>query len=363
MSHELRTPLTSVIGFSELVLKDGLPPDQEMKLRHILKAGQHLLELIDELLDIERVEAGTMTTSPEPIQVVGVLRDAIALAQPQAAERDIDLQADLEACRDRYVMADLQRLRQVVLNLLSNAIKYNRPGGEVRVRTETTGEGTLRIHVADTGAGLSEEQLRRLFVPFERLGAEETSIQGTGLGLVVSQRLIELMGGRLSAESQLGVGSTFTIELGLTEALRTTTDEPADAVQPNGDGRLAGFTVLYIEDSLANLDLVRAVLAGTGARVLTARDGRSGFSLARQQHPDLILLDMHLPDLGGEQILAALASDPGLRETPVIVLSADATRDRKRATFDRGAVAYLTKPFDTSSLVDSIEQALLRRGA
>jgi PAS domain S-box-containing protein len=363
MSHELRTPLTSVIGFSELVLKDGLPPDQEMKLRHILKAGQHLLELIDELLDIERVEAGTMATSPEPIQVSGVLRDAIALAQPQAAERDIDLQADLEACRDRYVMADLQRLRQVVLNLLSNAIKYNRPGGEVRVTTETTDDATLRIHVADTGAGLSEEQLRRLFVPFERLGAEETSIQGTGLGLVVSQRLIELMGGRLSAESALGVGSTFTIELGLTEALRTTTDEPFEMVQPNGDGRLAGHTVLYIEDSLANLDLVRAVLAGTGARVLTARDGRSGFSLARQQHPDLILLDMHLPDLGGEQILAAIASESGLREIPVIVLSADATRDRKRATFDQGAVAYLTKPFDTSSLVDSIEQALLRRAA
>jgi PAS domain S-box-containing protein len=360
MSHELRTPLTSVIGFSELVLRDGLSPDQQLKIRHILKAGQHLLGLIDELLDIERVEAGTMTTSPEPIQVGGLLRDTIALAKPQSAERDIDLHADLDACQDRYVMADQQRLRQVVLNLLSNAIKYNRPGGEVRVTTEATSEQTLRIHVADTGAGLTDEQLRRLFVPFERLGAEDTSIEGTGLGLVVSQRLIELMGGRLSAVSEVGVGSTFTIELGMTEALRTTADEPERTAEPNGDGSLSGRTVLYIEDSLANLDLVRAVLAGTGARVLTARDGRSGFSLARQQHPDLILLDMHLPDLGGEQILAAIGGDSGLREIPVIALSADATRSRKQASFDRGAVAYLTKPFDTTALVESIEQALSR---
>jgi PAS domain S-box-containing protein len=361
MSHELRTPLTSVIGFSELLLKDGLSPDQELKLTHILKAGRHLLGLIDELLDIERIEAGTMATSPEPIQVGGLLRDAIALAQPQAAERDLRIHADLDACRDRYVMADQQRLRQVALNLLSNAIKYNRPGGEVRLSTEVTGEQTLRIHVSDTGAGLTDEQLRRLFVPFERLGAEETSIEGTGLGLVVSQRLIELMGGRLSAESEVEVGSTFTIELGLTEAPRVTTDEPAPAVKSNGDRPLAGRTVLYIEDNLANLDLVRELLGAAGARLLTARDGRSGFSVARQQHPDLILLDLHLPDLSGEQILAALGRDAGLRDIPVIAVSANATRDSMRDVFDRGVAAYMTKPFDTSSLVDSIEQALLKQ--
>jgi PAS domain S-box-containing protein len=359
MSHELRTPLTSVIGFSELLLKDGLSSDQKLKLGQILKAGQHLLGLIDEMLDIERVEAGTMTTSSEPIQVGRLLRDAVDLAGPQAAERDLKIEADLEACRDRYVMADPQRLRQAILNLLSNAIKYNRPGGEVRLNAEVTGD-TLRIHVTDTGAGLTEEQLRRLFIPFDRLGAEQTSIEGAGLGLVVSQRLIELMGGRLGARSELGVGSTFTIELGLTDARQTTSAEPTAQALSNGDGSLAGRTVLYIEDNVANTDLVRELLGGSGARVMTARDGRSGFSLARQQHPDLILLDLNLPDLGGEQILTALGRDARLREIPVIAVSADASRDTMRDMYKRGVAAYMTKPFDTGSLVESVQQALSR---
>jgi PAS domain S-box-containing protein len=359
MSHELRTPLTSVIGFSELLLKDGPSTGQRLKLEQILKAGEHLLGLIDEMLDIERVEAGTMTTSSEPIQVGRLLRDAVDLAGPQAAERDLKIEADLEACRDRYVMADPQRLRQAILNLLSNAIKYNRPGGEVRLSAEVAAD-TLRIHIADTGAGLTEEQLRRLFVPFDRLGAEQTSIEGAGLGLVVSQRLIELMGGELGAQSELGVGSTFTIELGLTDAQQITAAEPTPQAGSNGDGSLAGCTVLYIEDNLANIDLVRELLGASGARVMTARDGRSGFSLARQQHPDLILLDLNLPDLGGEQILTALGRDARLREIPVIAVSADASRDTMRDMYQRGIAAYMTKPFDTDSLVESARQALSR---
>jgi PAS domain S-box-containing protein len=357
MSHELRTPLTSVIGFSELLLRDGLSTGQKLKLGQILKAGEHLLGLIDEMLDIERVEAGTMTTSSEPIQVGRLLSDAVDLAGPQAAERDLKIETDLEACRDRYVMADPQRLRQAILNLLSNAIKYNRSGGEVRLSAELT-DDTLRIHVTDTGAGLTEEQLRRLFVPFDRLGAEQTSIEGAGLGLVVSQRLIELMGGSLGARSELGVGSTFTIELGLTEARQVTADEPTPQALSNGDGSLAGRTVLYIEDNVANTDLVRELLGASGARVMTARDGRSGFSLARQQRPDLILLDLNLPDLGGEQILTALGRDARLREIPVIAVSADASRDTMRDIYQRGVAAYMTKPFDTGSLVESVQQAL-----
>ena len=361
MSHELRTPLTSVIGFSELVLQDGLADEQRMKVEHVLKAGQHLLALIDELLDISRVEAGTMDISPEPIQVGGLLRDALTLAGPQAAEREVSVSVELDACRDGYVMADPQRLRQVVLNLLSNAIKYNREGGDVKVRCEETVDRTLRIHVSDTGPGLTDEQLSRLFVPFDRLGAEETSIKGTGLGLVLSQRLIELMGGRLQADSELGAGSTFTIELGLTEARRVTEDEPLAAGRSNGGRVLAGRTVLYIEDDLANLELVRQLLGAAGARVLTARDGRSGFSLARQQGPDLILLDLNLPDFAGTQLLTALRHDSEAREIPVIAVSADATRDRMREIIDTGVAAYVTKPFETTSLVESIQQALSLR--
>jgi PAS domain S-box-containing protein len=362
MSHELRTPLTSVIGFSELLLRDGLAPDQELKLAQILKAGEHLLGLIDELLDIERVEAGTMTASPEAIQVGGLVRDALTLAGPQAAERDLTIAADLDECRDRYVMADPQRLRQALLNLLSNAIKYNREGGEVRVSADAEAD-TLRINVADTGPGLTDEQLRRLFIPFDRLGAEEMGVEGSGLGLVVSQRLVELMGGRLSASSEAGAGSTFTIELGLTEPPEEMTREPAPVMRSNGhSGSLVGQKALCIEDNPANLELVSELLGGSGAAVMTARDGRSGFDLARRERPDVILLDLNLPDLGGEQILAALSSDEALRDVPVIALSADASRDTMRDMYNRGIAAYVTKPFDNASLVESVERALKRSG-
>ena len=361
MSHELRTPLTSVIGFSELLLKDGLTSGQRLKLAQILKAGEHLLGLIDELLDIERVEAGTMTASPEAIQVGGLLRDAIALAGPQAAEMDLTIEAELEECRDRYVMADPQRLRQAVLNLLSNAIKYNRAGGRLRVDAEATEQDTLRIHVTDTGPGLTDEQLRRLFIPFDRLGAETSDVEGAGLGLVVSQRLVEMMGGRLSASSEKGVGSTFTIELGLTEPGEAAPREAEEPPRANGHGSLTGRRALCIEDNSANLELVRELLGASGASVMTARDGRSGFELARSERPDVILLDLNLPDLAGEQILAALRAEAALRDVPVIALSADASRETMRDMYSRGIAAYVTKPFDNASLVESVEQALLRR--
>jgi PAS domain S-box-containing protein len=363
MSHELRTPLTSVIGFSELLLKDGLNEGQVLKVEQILKAGEHLLGLIDELLDIERVEAGTMTASPEPIQVGGLLRDALELAGPQAAERDLEVVAELDACRDTYVMADAQRLRQAVLNLLSNAIKYNRPGGEVRLSTELPDQATLWIHVSDTGMGLSEEQLRRLFIPFDRLGAEDSGVEGAGLGLVLSQRLIELMGGRLRAESEIGVGSTFTIELGVTEPREAMMREPVPGEASNGHGSLSGRRVLYIEDNVANLDLVQEMLAATGATVMTARDGRSGFGIARRERPDVILLDLNLPDLGGEQVLTALDADEVLREVPVIAVSADASRGTKLDMYQRGVAAYITKPFDSDALLGSVERAISQRAA
>lgn len=226
------------------------------------------------------------------------------------------------------------------------------------VTCETTVERTLRIHVRDTGAGLSDEQLARLFVPFDRLGAEETSIEGTGLGLVLSQRLIELMGGRLSAESEVAVGSTFTIELGLANAPDSGSDEPVSQLESSREGRLGGHSILVIEDNVTNLELLRELVVGAGARVLTARDGRSGFSLARQQEPSLILLDVHLPDFGGTVMLDALDKDSRTRGIPVIALSADATRAQKQALFEHGVVDYVTKPFETGSLVESVQQAL-----
>jgi PAS domain S-box-containing protein len=361
MSHELRTPLTSVIGFSELLLKDGLEPQLELKAEQVLKAGRHLLALIDELLDISRVDGGTMTASTEPVQVNGLLRDALALAEPQAAGRDLNVRVDLEASRDVYVMADPQRLRQVILNLLSNAVKYNRPGGEIVLSCETGAESTLRVRIRDTGAGLTDERLARMFVPFDRLGAERTSIEGTGLGLVLSQRLIELMGGRLSAESEVGVGTTFTIELGVAKAPSLEPDETISEPDSNGQGLLSGHSVLIVEDNATNLDLLRELVVGAGARAMTARDGRSGFDLARQQEPSLILLDVHLPDFGGTVMVDALSKDSLTEGIPVIALSADGTRAQKQKLFDHGIVDYVTKPFDGAALVESVQQALARR--
>ena len=362
MSHELRTPLTSVIGFSELLLRDDLESQQEVKAEQVLKAGRHLLALIDELLDISRVNGGTMTASAEPVQVNGLLNDALALAEPQAAERDLAVRVDLEASRGVYVMADSQRLRQVILNLLSNAVKYNRQGGEIAVSSEAGAEPAVRIHVRDTGSGLTEDQLARLFVPFDRLGAEQTSIEGTGLGLVLSQRLIELMGGRLTADSEVGAGTTFTIELGVANAPELDSDGTIAEPDSDGEGRLSGHSVLIVEDNVTNLDLLRELVVGAGARAITARDGRSGFDLARQQEPSLILLDVHLPDFGGTVMVDALGKDSLTERIPVIALSADGTRAQKQSLFDHGIVDYVTKPFDGAALVESVQQALSNRG-
>jgi PAS domain S-box-containing protein len=362
MSHELRTPLTSVIGFSELLLRDDLESQQEVKAEQVLKAGRHLLALIDELLDISRVNGGTMTASAEPVQVNGLLNDALALAEPQAAERDLAVRVDLEASRGVYVMADPQRLRQVILNLLSNAVKYNRHGGEIAVSSESGAEPAVRIRVRDTGSGLAEDQLARLFVPFDRLGAEQTSIEGTGLGLVLSQRLIELMGGRLTAESEVGAGTTFTIELGVAKAPELDSDGTIAEPDSNGERRLSGHSVLIVEDNVTNLDLLRELVVGAGARAITARDGRSGFDLARQQEPSLILLDVHLPDFGGTVMVDALGKDSLTEHIPVIALSADGTRAQKQSLFEHGIVDYVTKPFDSAALVESVQQALSNRG-
>jgi len=259
-------------------------------------------------------------------------------------------------------MADPQRLRQVILNLLSNAVKYNHQGGEIAVSSEAGAGPAVRIHVRDTGSGLTEDQLARLFVPFDRLGAEQTSIEGTGLGLVLSQRLIELMGGRLTAESEVGAGTTFTIELGVANAPELDSDGTIAEPDSDGEGRLSGHSVLIVEDNVTNLDLLRELVVGAGARAITARDGRSGFDLARQQEPSLILLDVHLPDFGGTVMVDALGKDSLTEGIPVIALSADGTRAQKQSLFEHGIVDYVTKPFDSAALVESVQQALSNRG-
>lgn len=364
MSHELRTPMNSILGFGQLLERKDLPPDQRKSVEHILKAGRHLLNLINEVLEIARIEAGRQNISVEPVRVVTVIQEARAFILPMAVERNLRIEESFVDV-DLFVQADRQRLVQVLLNLLSNGIKYNRPQGKVvilsRQIVDEDGRAVVQIGVQDTGEGIPADKVDRLFVPFERLGAEQAGVEGTGLGLALSQRLTEAMGGRLLLETTPGEGSTFWVELARAGSpvvgaggslVRKGEPDPAAVTRPPA-------TILYIEDNLPNLALIETILTDRPEiRLLSAVQGKLGLLMAIEKRPELILLDMHLPDLRGDEVLRRLMSDPRTARTPVVVVSADATP----ATLDRltsaGAAAYLTKPLDVGDFLETIDRFL-----
>jgi CheY-like chemotaxis protein/anti-sigma regulatory factor (Ser/Thr protein kinase) len=358
MSHEVRTPLAAIMGFSELLALSDLDERRKEWAGTILKAGKHLLDLVNEVLDISRIEAGEFSLSVEAVPVVPLLDDAIELIEPLADGRGVKVHPPVIAEGSGYVRADNQRLKQVVLNLLSNAVKYNREGGEVRVSVDAVGSDRMRIAVSDTGPGIDRESLTKLFTPFERLNAG-SNVQGTGLGLALSRSLVEAMGGRIEVESTPGEGSIFTIELAR--------GEPAAVAAADGDERelLAARSydgerrLLYIEDTGANVRLIEEILRSRPSiRLVPAGMGRLGLELAVEHRPDLILLDLHLPDIDGEQMLAWLREDERTREIPVVILSADAS-DRSRAPLlQDGARAYLTKPIGVRDLLGVVDEYL-----
>jgi signal transduction histidine kinase len=355
MSHELRTPLNGVLGFAQLLELDSLSARQRESVEHILKGGRHLLRLIDEVLDLARIETGRLSVSLEPVLAADAIRGALDLVRPQAAARDVTLAAEIAG--DVFVRADRQRLQQVLLNLLSNAVKYNRDGGTVTVSCAAAAEpGRVRVAVSDTGPGIAPAMQARLFTPFDRLGAEQTEVEGTGLGLSLSKRLVEAMGGRLLVESRPGDGATFIVELAAAAA-------PALAATAAGDGAATAApppiqgTVLYVEDNLANLRLVERVLdRRPGLSLLSAMQGSHGLELARSHRPGLVLLDLHLPDVHGDELLARLRGDARTQDIPVVVLSADATAGQIRQLLDAGARAYLTKPLDVTELLALLDE-------
>jgi CheY-like chemotaxis protein/anti-sigma regulatory factor (Ser/Thr protein kinase) len=361
MSHELRTPLNAILGFAQILEMAGLSPDHQEGIKHILASGRHLLSLINEVLDIARIETGRMSFSPEPVPVNEVIREAADLIQPMADQKSIQLQ--LVEISDQYVRADHQRLKQVLLNLFSNAVKYNRPGGQVRATTTvlsaTQSGGTLRLEVTDTGHGIPAHKMTRLFTPFDRLDAEETDIPGTGLGLALSKSLVEAMGGVMGAESMVGQGTTFWLEMPLVEA-------PKERLKRTGSLSLLPAssltkikTVLYVEDNLSNQRLVEQILAYRPTlRLMTAIQGRLGIELAHEHQPALILLDLNLPDLHGSQVLSLLRADPRTQSIPVVVISADATLKQIERLLESGAKAYLTKPFDVKQFLQVVDEAL-----
>ena len=362
MSHELRTPLHAILGFAQLLEMDGQIPEDAESVAHILRAGNHLLGLINEVLDIARVESGKLALTPEPVSVRATLEETLSLVKPLAAKRGIRLEP-IAGDADCEVLSSAQRFKQVILNLLSNAVKFNREGGSVAVSCEKVGD-CLRIQVADTGRGISAANMAKLFVPFERLDVGDTVIEGAGLGLSLSKHLVEAMGGRIGVESELGKGTTFWVELPLIQRTTAATERKLDARIPTVaelPRATAPRTVLYIEDNLSNLRLVERILARRPeVTLISAMQGSIGLELARQHRPDFILLDLHLPDIQGDEVLRQLRADPGTAQLPIVMISADATDAQIERLRAAGASDYLTKPIDVRAflaLVDATEPA------
>jgi PAS domain S-box-containing protein len=358
MSHELRTPLNAIIGFAQLLESTPQTPSTREGLTHILDAGQHLLELVNDVLDISWIEAGAPGLTTERVAAVEPIHQALEIIRPLAQTQDIEVASDLHGALHRTVRADPRRLRQIFLNVLGNAVKFNREQGVIRVRVEERG-GRLRYLITDTGDGISEGDRDRLFAPFVRLAAA-AGAEGSGLGLALSRRLVEEMGGEIGIEHTApGEGSTFFVELALDEDEE---DETAVAEAPAADAStpMAGAaTILLVEDTYANIRLVETIAAGMdGVHLTTVSTGQQGIRAAREGRPDLVLLDLNLADMSGVEVVAALQGDPETAAVPIIVLSADATPARIAQLRRAGVYEYLTKPFDVSHFVRSVRAAL-----
>ncbi|MDO8291497.1 MAG: ATP-binding protein [Gallionella sp.] len=360
MSHELRTPLNAILGFAQL-LEGGSPPPtpaQTVRLHQIIKAGWYLLELINEILDLAVIESGKLSLSREPVSLIDVMRECQAMIEPQAQQRGIPIDF-LPFDHTWFANADRTRVKQVLINLLSNAIKYNREHGTVEVKC-TASPDRIRISIKDSGAGLPPEKLVQLFQPFNRLGQETGSEEGTGIGLVVTKQLVELMGGTIGMESTVGVGSEFWIELirDVTPHLTAGHVLPAERT-PQSHEDAALRTLLYVEDNPANLMLVEQIIEGhPQVRMLSARDGNLGVALARAHLPDVILMDINLPGISGIEALNILRKDPATAHIPVVALSANAMLRDIEEGLEAGFFRYLTKPIKVNEFMNALDEAL-----
>jgi signal transduction histidine kinase/CheY-like chemotaxis protein len=362
MSHELRTPLGAILGFAQLIESGSPPPTvaQRRSVDQILKAGWYLLDLINEILDLALVESGKLSLSLEPSSLTEVMRECQAMIEPQAQSRGISV-AFPAFGTPYFVKADRTRVKQVLINLLSNAIKYNQAGGRAVVECIAGTPGSIRVCVQDTGEGMAADKLEQLFQPFNRLGREDSVEPGTGIGLVMCKRLIELMGGVIGVESTVGKGSKFWFELQLAADpyLAVSAIKPVATAQAQVQTTASMRTVLYIEDNPAILMLVEDLLARRpDVHLLTARDGVSGVEIARTARPDIILMDINLPGISGITALRILSDDPATAHIPVVALSANAVpRDIQRG-LEAGFFRYLTKPIKIDEFMTTLDAAL-----
>ena len=365
MSHELRTPLNAVLGFAQLLASEIPPPSmtQKQSIQQITQAGWYLLRLINEILDLAMIESGKVTMSQETISLTDVLQDCQAMIEPQAQKRGIQMSfPNADSCF--YVHADRTRVKQVMINLLSNAIKYNRVGGAVSVQCATSGENRVRVSVQDTGTGLTAEQLKQLFQPFNRLGQEGRAEEGTGIGLIVTKQLVECMGGAIGVTSTVCVGSVFWVEFVASSAPSLASSSigessPYEWGLKAPDGLSSKRTVLYIEDNPANLALVEKLIARRGdLTILTAIDGHLGIKLASIHQPDVILMDINLPGISGFEALEILRKDPATAHIPIMALSANAIPRDIEKGLAAGFFRYLTKPIKLNEFMEALDSAL-----
>ncbi len=357
MSHELRTPLNAMIGFAQLLELDHNPAlvaHQREWTQQMQRAGWHLLELINDTLDLARIESGAVRLKAQPVDLVPLAAACESLVAATAAQRRVGLQLRL-APDARFVAADPTRLKQVLTNLLSNAVKYNREGGSVVVTSRRPCEDRVELSVSDSGLGMTPEQMSALFTPYNRLGREQSGIEGTGIGLVISRRLAELMGGELGVSSVAGEGSVFTLSLPAAAGVAETAPDGLDDGLPPYQRRL----VHYVEDNPTNVEVMRGVLAQRPQIELrTSALGLDGLAAMRAERPDLVLLDMHLPDISGIELLRHLKDDELLAGIPVVVVSADATSAQTQQALTLGAVKYVTKPLDVGRFLQTVDEVL-----
>jgi CheY-like chemotaxis protein len=362
MSHELRTPLNAILGFAQLMEISVPPPTgvQIESLGQISKAGWYLLGLINEILDLSLIESGKFSLSPESLSMGQVMLECRNLIESQVQKRDIKLTVP-QFDNPCYVYADRIRLKQVLVNLLSNAIKYNREHGTVEVRCAESTQGRVRISIKDSGAGLSPDKLAQLFQPFNRLGQENSDIQGTGIGLVVTRRLVDVMEGTIGVESNVGGGCEFWIELPQAE-LPQLVGEPAQPSEflPQTHENLGQHLLLYVEDNPANLMLVEQIIEGRPRlSMISARDGNQGVALAQTQLPDVILMDINLPGISGIEAMNILRKDTATKHIPIIALSAHAMLNDIEKGLEAGFFSYLTKPIKINEFMETLDAALL----
>jgi PAS domain S-box-containing protein len=361
VSHELRTPMNTIIGFTQLLELDSCTPTQLENTGRILRAARHLLELLNEILDISRIESGRLSVELQAVGVHEAIQNALEMMRPLIDSKRIRLVQHNARAAGIRVLADRQKLMQVLLNLLSNAIKYNRQEGQVTLSYDEVATGHLRINVADTGMGIAPDRRGALFQPFQRLGAERSGVEGTGLGLALSKSLVELMNGSIGVDSRPGEGSTFWIELPIsaTVSVQETVNKP----QTETVTHEKPFSVLYIEDNAENITLLERILGlRRGVRLIIATHGKLGLEMAREHMPDLILLDLHLPDMSGLSILRQLVKEVATASIPVVILSADALPGTRKQLLDAGADCYLTKPLDVKQFLTVLDSFLEQYG-